>query len=131
MSFFKLADMKNPFTILSLFICFLFALTSLSWDRYPTMQTVFQEDNPKQNLPASTYSVKIIPAPEKTFGYEIYLGTKLLIRQENIPGVSGIKGFRRKADAEKVAKLVTAKLEKGIMPPTVEKAEMEKLKVQF
>jgi hypothetical protein len=121
--------MKNPFAIFFVFICFLVALTSLSWIRYQKTQTAFQDN--KQNVPSSTYSVKIISAPEKTFGYEIYQGTKLLIRQENIPGFSGMKGFRRKADAEKVAKLVTEKLSRGIMPPTVEKAEMEKLKVQF
>ena len=79
----------------------------------------------------NTYTIKVIPVREKTFGYEIYQGTKLLIRQENIPGFSGMKGFRRKSDAEKVAKLVKEKLSKGIMPPTVERAEMEKLKVLF
>jgi hypothetical protein len=52
------------------------------------------------------YSVKVTPAQEKTYRYEIYQGGKLIIRQENIPGFSGMKGFKRKADVEKVAKLV-------------------------
>ena len=84
-----------------------------------------------QEGPSSAFTIKVIPAQEKTYGYEIYQGKKLVIRQENIPGLSGMKGFRRKSDAGKVARLVTEKLSKGIMPPTIEKAEMEKLKVQF
>jgi hypothetical protein len=91
-----------------------------------SLQMVLQDDTLKSGKRA-----KIISSEAGTFGYEIYSGGKLLIRQTNIPGIGGNKGFKRKSDAEKVAKLVLEKLDKGIMPPTVEKAEMEKLKVEF
>jgi len=43
----------------------------------------------------------------------------------------GKKGFQRKADAEKVAKLVIKKIQKGMMPPTVEKKELDSLSIKF
>jgi hypothetical protein len=83
-----------------------------------------------QKKKSSEYSVKLVPAPGGTYGYEIYSGKKLVIRQMNIPGRSGVKGFERKSDAIKVANLVISKLSKGIMPPTVEQKELEKLHIQ-
>ena len=94
-------------------------------------QTPQQIPQQKQKTNADQYSVKLIPTDAGTYGYEIYSNNKLLIRQVNIPGYPGNKGFKRKADAQKVAKLVIQKLSKGIMPPTVEKKEMDKLHVQF
>ena len=85
----------------------------------------------KQKINPDQYSLKVIPAESATYGYEIYSNNKLLIRQITIPGYPGNKGFKRKADAEKVARLITQKLSKGIMPPTVEKKEMDRLHVQF
>lgn len=82
---------------------------------------------PKEN----GYTIKIISAEGGTYGYEIYSKNKLVIRQLNIPGQSGNKGFKKKSDAQKVARLVADKMSKGIMPPTVEKAEMEKLGVEL
>ena len=93
---------------------------------FPTVKIVFQETKK-----AEAYSIKIIPSAAQTFGYEIYQGVKLLIRQVNIPGLPGIKGFKTKSDAKKVAELVCQKLARGLMPPTIEKEEMRKLNVQF
>lgn len=76
-------------------------------------------------------SYRIIPAPDNTYGYEIVIKNKVFIRQLNIPGKAGIQGFRNKIDAEKVAQLVLKKLSKGVMPPTIEEAEMIKLKIKF
>ena len=85
----------------------------------------------KQKSNSDQYTLKLIPAESGTYGYEIYSNNKLLIKQINIPGYPGNKGFKRKTDAEKVARLIIQKLSKGIMPPTVEKKEMDKLHVQF
>jgi hypothetical protein len=74
---------------------------------------------------------KIIPAAGHSFGYEIYSNGKVLIHQISIPGLPGNRGFTRRKDAEKVAALVTKKLEKHIMPPTVSRQEMEDLKITF
>ena len=73
----------------------------------------------------------IIPSEGNTYGYDIFINNKLLIHQPNIPGMGGNKGFVKKSDAEKVAKLVIAKLEKGMMPPAVEKKELDSLKIKY
>jgi len=54
---------------------------------------------------------------------------RLMIHQSSAPGLPGNEGFKTKADAEKVAKLVISKIKKGEMPPTVSIEEMKKLKV--
>jgi len=77
----------------------------------------------------SKLTYKIISAPKKTFCYDIYADGRLMIHQPSAPGLPGNEGFKTKADAEKVAKLVIDKIKKGEMPPSVTKEEMEKLKV--
>ncbi|KAA9037212.1 DUF4907 domain-containing protein [Ginsengibacter hankyongi] len=74
---------------------------------------------------------RIIPSEGNTYGYDISINNKLLIHQPNIPGMSGNKGFEKKSDAEKVARLVIKKLQQGMMPPTVEKKELDSLKIKF
>ena len=74
---------------------------------------------------------RIIPAEGNTYGYEILVKNKLLIHQPNIPGMPGNKGFQRKTDAEKTAKLVIKKIQKGMMPPTIEKKELDSLGIKF
>jgi len=72
---------------------------------------------------------RIIDAPGGTFGYEILADGKLLVRQTNIPGQPGNTGCATKADAEKLATLVAAKVKRGEMPPTVTKEELVQLKI--
>ena len=75
------------------------------------------------------YQFKIISSINNTWGYNILKDDKLFIHQTSIPGLSGNEGFKSKLDAEKVARLVIEKLEKGEMPPTVTKEELSKLSV--
>jgi hypothetical protein len=63
------------------------------------------------------------------YGYDVYADGKMLIHQPGIPGQPGVKGFRTKADSEKVARLVVKKLKNKEMPPTVSEEELRKLKV--
>ncbi|MEO6330893.1 MAG: DUF4907 domain-containing protein [Ginsengibacter sp.] len=77
----------------------------------------------------SKFTYKIIDAPNKTFGYDIYADDRMMIHQPSIPGVPGNEGFKSKADAVKVGQLVIGKIKKGEMPPTVTIEEMKKLKV--
>ena len=77
----------------------------------------------------SGYSYTIISAPNNTWCYDIYKDKKLFIHQPSIPAVPGNEGFKTKAEAEKVAKLVIEKIKKGEMPPSVTIEEMKKLKV--
>jgi hypothetical protein len=79
----------------------------------------------------SEYSIKIISAPGNSYGYEISKDNSIIIRQPNIPGMPGNKGFKLKADAQKVASLAVSKLTHGIMPPTIEKKEMDKLLINY
>lgn len=74
---------------------------------------------------------RIISKPDKTFGYEIVVNDKTLIRQNTIPGQQGTQGFKRKKDAEQVALLVIKKLQLGIMPPTINKEELKQLNIIF
>jgi hypothetical protein len=74
-------------------------------NQFITKQTTRQKA--KNN--SAAFTIKLLNAEGGTFGYEIYSKTKLVIRQINIPGQSGTK---------------------GIMPPTVERVEMEKLGVE-
>ena len=74
---------------------------------------------------------RIIPASENTYGYEILIESKILIRQLNIPGRAGTKGFKKRTDAEKVAQLVLRKLSKGLMPPTIDDKELRELKIKL
>lgn len=126
--------MKKHVLVISCCVCSSFTAIyarSLSSDLRGLLRESISMQMFLQDTSKSANRIKIISSEAGTFGYEIYSGGRLLIRQANIPGMSGNKGFKRKVDAEKVAKLVLEKLDKGMMPPTVEKAEMEKLKVEF
>ena len=74
---------------------------------------------------------RIIPAPGKTFGYEILIKDKVLIRQTNMPGIAGTLGFVKKKDAGHVAMLMITKMRNGMMPPTVTIHEMDSLHVKY
>jgi hypothetical protein len=76
--------------------------------------------------PAITY--KLLQGGNKTWSYDIFSDKKLVIHQPHIPGVAGNTGFKTKAAAESVVKLVISKMKKGEMPPTVTIEEMKKLK---
>jgi len=73
-----------------------------------------------------TYS--LTPTVNNTWGYVISVDNKPTIIQPAKPGMSGNEGFRTKAGAESVAKLVIQKMKKGEMPPTITIDEMKKLK---
>jgi|SRR6187200_1926772 hypothetical protein len=79
----------------------------------------------------SDTSYRIISSIANTYGYEILINGKALIRQKNIPGLSGSTGFKRKEDAEKTAQLVLKKLNAGIMPPSIDKHELDSMKVKY
>jgi hypothetical protein len=72
---------------------------------------------------------KIIPAANNTFCYDVLADGKLLIHQPSKPGLPGNEGFKTKAAAEKVAKLIISKIKKGEMPPSVTPEELKKLNV--
>jgi hypothetical protein len=79
----------------------------------------------------SDTAYRIIDAASNTYGYEILINYKAIIRQLNIPGEPGANGFKTKSDAEKVARLVVKKIRLGIMPPSIEKIELDRLRINY
>ena len=108
-----------------IFLVFLSLVFSVSAQN-PDRQLSGEKDK-KNNV--TDYTYKIIPSINNTWCYDIYKNSKMLIHQTNIPGLPGNEGFKKKSDAEKVARIVIKKLENGEMPPCVTVDEMNKLKV--
>ena len=81
------------------------------------------------SLTDTTY--RIISSIDNVYGYEILINGKALIRQKNIPGLAGSAGFKRKEDAERAARLVLKKLAAGMMPPSIDKHELDSMKVKY
>lgn len=79
----------------------------------------------------SDTTYRIISSIANTYGYEILINGKAFIRQKNIPGLPGSTGFKRKEDAEKVAQLVLKKMTVAIMPPSIDKHELDSMKVKY
>ncbi len=110
-------------------------LAAVFFTLYVNAQQQPKQENTNTQFPqASAYAntkltYKIIDAPNHTYGYDAFADGRLMIHQTSIPAMPGNQGFKTKADAEKVAKLVIGKIKKGEMPPTVTIEEMKKLKV--
>ena len=73
--------------------------------------------------------MEIISSVNKTFGYEIHVNGKMLVRQPSIPAMPGNDGFTTKEKAQKVADFVVKKIRKNEMPPTVTIEDLNKMGV--
>ncbi len=80
-------------------------------------------------FPNTQLTFNIIPATNNTFCYDVLADGKILIHQPSKPGLPGNEGFKTKAAAEKVAKLIITKIKNGEMPPSVSPEELKKLNV--
>lgn len=92
----------------------------------PAQDTKFPDAN---QYSKSKFTYKIIKSQNHTYCYDIYSDGRLMIHQPSAPGLPGNEGFKTKADAEKVARLVIRKIKKGEMPPSITPEELKKLKV--
>lgn len=72
----------------------------------------------------------IFSAQNNTWGYDIFVNHTLFIHQPSIPCYGGRDGFRTKKNALSVAELVITKIRKGLVPPTVTKAELKALGIK-
>jgi Domain of unknown function (DUF4907) len=63
----------------------------------------------KEAAKAGDYIIKIIPAGNAGYGYDIYKGKALVIHQPSVPALPGNSGFATKAAAEKVGGKVVEK----------------------
>lgn len=125
---------NNPVKTCNYYTLHLFISLSLLLVAYTaTAQITKKQVNKTTDKNQSAYQLtyKIIPAEQGTYGYEIYDHNRKMIYQPSIPGIPGNNGFKKKNDAEKVAKLVMYKINHNQMPPTVTQKEMQKLMVKF
>ncbi len=78
------------------------------------------------------YRVKVKELSDNDNGwyYEIYRGNNLLIKQKNIPGLSGNQYFKSNFQAKKIAVLVVNKLERNILP-NVTREELDSCNIDF
>jgi hypothetical protein len=83
----------------------------------------------KEAVKAGNYIIKIIPAGNAGYGYDIYKGKTLVIHQPSVPALPGNSGFATKAAAEKVAGKVVEKMQKGESLPTLTIEELNQLGV--
>jgi hypothetical protein len=90
--------------------------TSVSADEASGKKEVKEQKNPYAN---AEITIKIIPAANNTFGYDILLYGRPLVHQPNIPALPGNEGFTTKERAQKVAEFVVKKIRNNEMPPTV------------
>ena len=118
----------TPLVLAVLFVLFIFAdLLGISISAEETAgKEVSQQKNPYAN---AEITIKIIPAANKTFGYEILLNGRPLVRQLSIPALPGNDGFATKGSAQKVADFVVKKIRNNEMPPTVTIEDLNSLGV--
>jgi len=89
-------------------------------------EEVKQQKNPYAD---GVIAIKIIPAANDTFGYDILLYGRPLVHQPNIPGLPGNEGFSTRKRAQKVAEFVVKKIRNNEMPPTVTIEDLNKMEV--
>lgn len=65
------------------------------------------------------------------FGYQILQNGKLLIDQQHIPAVQGLKRFKSREEAQRLGNHVSGMIEKGIMPPTVSISDLDSLYISY
>lgn len=70
---------------------------------------------------------RIVPAPNGTYGYDIFSNGRLLVHQAHLPGVPGNEGCKTRGEAEKLAEFVIDKIRRGQMPPSVSPQDMKAL----
>ena len=102
--------------------------------------TIYCSENPNRienkttetnnNLSTDTYSYKAIKN-ESGWGYLILNFDKTYINQPHIPAVNGLQTFRSEAEAQKVAAYIVKKLNNGIFPPTISRAELDSLYIYY
>ena len=87
------------------------------------------EPQHKGQTTGTEWTYKVVSISENNWGYQLFQNGTMKINQTSIPAVQGIQGFDSQVKAERTAKHIISKLEKGIFPPTVDKKELDSLKV--
>jgi hypothetical protein len=78
----------------------------------------------------SVYDVRTVENASG-WGYEVWQHGAMVIKQEHIPAVQGIRAFSSQEQAQKAAEIIKAKLDQGIFPPTMSMAELQSIGVDI
>ena len=84
----------------------------------------------KREKNSSVYEVRTVENASG-WGYEVWKDGAMVIKQEHIPAVQGIRAFSSQEQAQKAAEIIKAKLEQGIFPPTMSMAELQSIGVDI
>ncbi len=94
--------------ILKYFIVFVTIAISVIAISFLILESISEEED--------LYTLELKKYNESEWYYEVYSDSKLIIKQETIPGVTGIQRFKSKEEAKKIGTLVITKMKSGIMP---------------
>ena len=75
-----------------------------------------------------TYNV-VLNDSGNEWGYQLFQGNNMVIKQMHIPAIQGNYGFETKEKAEIAAQFVLNKLENNIFPPAISPEELDSLGV--
>jgi Domain of unknown function (DUF4907) len=87
------------------------------------------EDKPVEPASAAKPSYKIVYYDNVGWGYQIFIGSNLIINQKHIPAVQGVKGFSSEAKAKIAAEYVLNLVEQGNMQPRMSVELLDSLQV--
>lgn len=92
----------------------------------------FSDDHPatSDSVVETVFNTQILDV-EGGWGYQITHNQKVIIHQPAIPAIRGNKPFVSEKQAMAVATLVIAKLNKGLMPPSVTRHELDSLRITY
>ena len=98
-------------------------------------QIIMAQENDSQQVKNSYLNVRIeIKTFQNTeqlsgWGYDIFIDDTHYINQPNIPAVPGNNGFISEEKARKTAEFIVEKIQKNIIPPSVNENELDSLGV--
>lgn len=73
------------------------------------------------------YSMKTVFTDGLGWGYHIFHGAKIVIKQEHIPAVQGMQGFESKEKAEIAAKYILERMKNGEEKPSVTPEQLDSI----
>ncbi|MDO9511798.1 MAG: DUF4907 domain-containing protein [Bacteroidales bacterium] len=88
--------------------------------------TVKSDQVPQSSLSEASIQYTVIRV-EGGWGYEIIKNGHVIIHQAHIPAIEGRQAFKDSLQALSTAQLITEKIKKNIMPPSVSLKELDSL----
>ncbi len=114
----------------AIFLCFWFLFSTGMYAQSADSRNTITSPPDTSRYQDALITKVLFSAQHNTWGYDIFVNHILLIHQPSIPCYGGREGFKTKKDALSVAELVITKIRKGLMPPTITKAELKALGIK-